>query len=120
MNFIEGEIAQVTDRGYSVRLSDDASVSFTGNSVKKGDKVTLGVRPEHLDLSGKGELKLEGRIEIVERLGETGYAHISTGSGRPLIAEVRGGKTGEPGQGVTLSATLGHTHLFDEAGRRIG
>jgi ABC-type sugar transport system ATPase subunit len=120
MNFIEGEIAEVTDRGYSVRLGDDASVSFTGNGVKKGHKVTLGVRPEHLDLSGKGDLKLEGRIDIVERLGETGYAHISTGSGRPIIAEVRGGKTGEPGQAVTLSATLGHTHLFDEAGQRIG
>jgi ABC-type sugar transport system ATPase subunit len=119
MNFLDGEVAQVTDKGYAVRLADNSTVSYSGNGVKKGHKVTLGVRPEHLDLSDKGDLKLEGRIDIVERLGETGYAHVSTGSGKPIIAEVRGGKTGEPGQAVTLSATLGHTHLFDEAGQRI-
>jgi ABC-type sugar transport system ATPase subunit len=119
MNFLEGEVAQVTDKGYAVRLSDNSTVNYTGNGVKKGNKVTLGVRPEHLDLGDKGDLKLEGRIDIVERLGETGYAHVSTGSGKPIIAEVRGGAAGEPGQTVTLSATLGHTHLFDEAGQRI-
>ncbi len=88
--------------------------STAGQATTPGGE-WLAAAPKH-----KGDLKLEGRIDIVERLGETGYAHVSTGSGRPIIAEVRGGRTGEPGQAVTLTATLGHTHLFDEAGQRIG
>ena len=81
--------------------------------------MTIGVRPEHLTVEGGGALKLRGSIDLIERLGETGYAHVATQHGNPLIAEVRGDIAKKPGEAVTLAADADHVHLFDGEGVRV-
>ena len=83
---------------------------------KPGDKVTLGSRPEHIQFGVKGRMQLKGKVDIIERLGEIGYAHVSLPSGQTIIAQVNG----EPpvGNGATVSLALSpqQIHIFCEDG----
>jgi multiple sugar transport system ATP-binding protein len=100
----------------------DAVYPVTGQTLSSaGNKITLGVRPEDLDLSDHG---LPVQVELVEVLGADAYVHgilRSEGSDLPVIARVDGRKPPEKGQTVHLTAKEGHTHLFNgESGLRLG
>jgi ABC-type sugar transport system ATPase subunit len=88
------------------------------SQAKAGDTVTLGFRPEHMMPGKKGALQLKGTVDIIERLGETGFMHVRLDSGSTIIAAI----TGDPGikSGVTASVSLDpkHLHLFDNSGKR--
>jgi ABC-type sugar transport system ATPase subunit len=88
-------------------------------AVKIGDAVTLGCRPEHITLKGKGALKLKGTIDIIERLGETGFAHLRLNSGNTIIAEVRGDPGIKSGATASISLDADHLHIFDARGNRF-
>jgi multiple sugar transport system ATP-binding protein len=75
--------------------------------------ITLGVRPEDLDLSEHG---LPVQVELVEVLGADAYVHgilESEGAELQVIARVDGRRPPQKGQTVHLTAKEGHTHLFN-------
>ncbi|QRO02309.1 sn-glycerol-3-phosphate ABC transporter ATP-binding protein UgpC [Archangium violaceum] len=54
--------------------------------LDEGARVTIGVRPEQLSLGGSGQGALEGRIEVIERLGSDAYAYLAVpGLGRLTV-----------------------------------
>jgi ABC-type sugar transport system ATPase subunit len=81
-----------------------------------GDKLTLGLRPEHLIVGKPG---ISGDIDIVERLGETGFAHVTVGSGQTVIAEVRGESGLRSGDRVSLGFQDINLHFFDGQGAAL-
>jgi ABC-type sugar transport system ATPase subunit len=87
-------------------------------SCKTGDMLSLGCRPEHMTLSA-GKLQLKGTIDIIERLGESGFAHVRLASGQVVITEVRGDPGVSNGDAATLSLDPGHLHLFGADGQRM-
>ncbi len=87
--------------------------------AKPGDIITLGCRPEHTALDGRRALKFKGTVDIIERLGETGFAHMRLASGQTIIAEVRGDPGVEIGHTANISVDEQHVHLFDEGGMRL-
>jgi len=88
-------------------------------SCKAGDLVTLGCRPEHMTLGGTGAFKLNGTIDLIERLGESGFAHVQLPSGQMVIAEVRGDPGIGSGQRATLTFMADHLHIFNAEGLRL-
>ena len=88
-------------------------------SCKPGDVVTLGCRPEHMSLGGSNTHKLNGTIDLIERLGESGFAHVRLPSGQTVIAEVRGDPRTGSGQTAKLSFASDHIHIFNAEGRRL-
>ena len=85
-----------------------------------GPKITLGVRPEDLELSEHG---IPVTVEVVEELGADAYIYATLKSGDdslPIIARVDGRKPPEKGSTVHFTAKSGHVHLFDAAtGQRV-
>ncbi|MDP9221378.1 MAG: sn-glycerol-3-phosphate ABC transporter ATP-binding protein UgpC [Actinomycetota bacterium] len=83
--------------------------------------ITIGVRPEDLELSDKG---IPVTIELVEELGADANVHGSLRSGEtdlPIVARVDGRRPPEKGSTVHFTPKQGHVHLFDtETGQRIG
>src|SRR5258705_158182 len=53
MNFAEGEVVSGTS-GLALKLPDGALIPLAQTSATPGAKVTLGVRPEHIETSGGG------------------------------------------------------------------
>ena len=89
--------------------------------IAEGSKVTLGIRPEHMRVAaGEGELQLPAVVDLVERLGETGYVHVRLASGAVAIAEIRGDTGLRTGDRTRVELDPAHLHLFGEDGQRLG
>ena len=85
-----------------------------------GRSLTLGVRPEDLDLADRG---IPVQVEVVEVLGADAYVHgtlASEGTDLPFIARVDGRRPPEKGETVHFHPKEGHVHLFNnETGLRL-
>jgi sn-glycerol 3-phosphate transport system ATP-binding protein len=81
--------------------------------------VTVGLRPEHLELTGEnGPLPL--RIELLERLGADTILHGRLPDGTALIARTGGIAALNLGETVRLIIAPEQIHLFDaQTGRRL-
>jgi multiple sugar transport system ATP-binding protein len=85
--------------------------------AKEGDKVTVGIRPEHLhiDLPDYG---VSARIMAVESLGDAAYLYAETGVAPDgLIARIPPLERHARGETLKLGATPEHCHLFNAEGQ---
>ena len=117
MNFLSATV----QRAGSLTLADGQSLSVKlPAACTKDDKVTLGCRPEHMKIGGDPDLNLRGTVDIIERLGETGFAHVRLTSGQTVIVEVRGDPGIRSGDATSVSLDRDHLHIFDLNGHRVG
>jgi multiple sugar transport system ATP-binding protein len=83
-------------------------------ATKGGRKITVGVRPEDMDLVGDGQ-GLRTTINLVEELGADAYvygvAQIDN-EDHDIIARVDGRRPPAKGEDVTFAPKQGHVHLF--------
>jgi ABC-type sugar transport system ATPase subunit len=77
------------------------------------------VRPEHLRITDQGPFGVSGVVELVERLGESSFAHIRRADDKMLVVEVRGRETPAVMETVTFRGALQDIHVFDASGQRI-
>ena len=88
-----------------------------------GQTVTLGVRPEDLDVVPAGS-GLEVAVDVVEELGADAYVYGRStvgGSEQHMVIRVDGRKPPRGGDSIHVAPTEGHVHLFDaESGLRLG
>ncbi len=116
MNFLEvdvtrtGDAVQLKGDGIDIPLPDRYMEGFKKFS---GNGLTVGVRPEHLDVqvtppSGK----LTGNADVVEYLGNEELIHLSVG-GHDIVALIGSEHRVKPGDDLTLNISLDKVHLFD-------
>jgi ABC-type sugar transport system ATPase subunit len=119
MNFFEAQVESV--EGGFARLAGAGfrNLDLAATSLTVGDTLTLGVRPEHLVRGTNGPFVAEGVVELVERLGESSFAHVRRVDDRLFVAEVRGRETPTPGERVTLIAAAQDVHVFDASSLRV-
>jgi ABC-type sugar transport system ATPase subunit len=116
MNFLPG----AADAEGGVDLGNGLSIKVAlPSSVKRGEPLTIGIRPEHMSLSGSSDISIAATVELIERLGETGYAYLRLAGGQGIVSEVLGEPGKVNGEPVTVSFARQHMHLFDAEGRRI-
>jgi len=88
----------------------------------KAATITVGLRPEDLEIASKG---IEAEIDVVEELGADAYLYThsavnSVEAGGEIVARVDATNHPKPGQTVKLAPKGGVTHLFDvETGARL-
>ncbi|HET9633747.1 MAG TPA: TOBE domain-containing protein, partial [Terrabacter sp.] len=96
-----------------------------------GRDVTIGVRPEDLELSSDAS-GIPVTVDVVEELGADAYIYGSTeqklleatgenAGAVPFIARVDGRRPPEKGEKIYLKPKPGHVHVFNsESGLRVG
>ncbi|HSC24034.1 MAG TPA: TOBE domain-containing protein, partial [Casimicrobiaceae bacterium] len=83
-----------------------------------GQPVTYGVRPDHLELAGRGS-GVPGEIVVVEPTGSETELVVKVGAAQ-LVVEAHGRATVRPGDKVTFAVNPTNVHLFDQkSGRRL-
>ncbi|GGB94203.1 sugar ABC transporter ATP-binding protein [Marinobacterium zhoushanense] len=114
-----------------VKASDAASVTVAldsgpvytlpldGRTVKVGDVVTFGVRPEHIQVADAGVSEFSVKLDVTEHLGADTYCYVKAPNGETLTVRASGDYMGRYGQEVSLVPELAHCHLFDAEGRAI-
>lgn len=123
MNFIRAEAESADAQQVTVKLPDGARVRCTvdGTGVKRGEQLTLGVRPEHL-VVGAADNVLTARVNFVESLGGTTYAYADfpgMKDDEALTVELDGALRPSAGDALTLGAPAERCHLFDGQGRAL-
>ena len=120
MNFIPATLAGEEGATAAVRLADGsiAEVAADVGRVRAGAALTLGVRPEHLQLANAAEGGISATVALVEYLGDVVLVHLQVaGVDGTLAAKVNAGSAVPAvGARVGLRFDAGHAYLFDDAG----
>ncbi|TDU04840.1 carbohydrate ABC transporter ATP-binding protein (CUT1 family) [Streptomyces sp. 846.5] len=126
MNLVEVPLADGGVKfGESVIPVSRAAVD---EAAAAGDRtVTIGVRPEHLDLVGEGDSKvgngLAVTVNVVEELGADGYVYGTAKVGdedKDLVVRVSGRAVPQKGEVLHVVPRAGETHVFStSSGARL-
>ena len=127
MNFFDAELIenagkyQVEVDGVRVELSEEKEKNLAAKGVKS-QKVTLGIRPEHIALSEPGAQAVTGKIDVAEMMGSAIHLHV-TAAGKDTIIIVQtmdlNGRTLSDlaiGEEVSFKFRGSEVHVFDEDG----
>jgi len=131
--FVAGFIGSPAMNILTARVgADGATVALPGGDVlalpegrfsaEADRQVTLGIRPEHLELAGDGDGIAHLSVQVVEQLGADTLIHGRFGSDRTdLTVRLRGTVNLKPDEVLPLRVAPEHLHLFDPAdGARLG
>ncbi len=119
MNVLPGRLVSV-ENGYAIVevYRGQVRAAVDARRARPGDKVWLGIRPEHLSEGGSetgASLRLALRQK--ERLGDVSLLYLEGEPDAPLVTlRVEGASMAQPGSEVGLYIRPEHCHLFDEAG----
>ena len=127
MNFFDAKLIenagkyQVEVDGIRVELSEEKENNLAAKGVKS-QKVTLGIRPEHISLSEPGAQAVTGKIDVAEMMGSAIHLHV-TAAGKDTIIIVQtmdlNGRTLSDlaiGEEVSFKFRGSEVHVFDEDG----
>ena len=119
MNFLAAEFVEGSAQHATVKLAGGETVrcDVDGSAGRPGDKLTLGVRPEHFVVGGATN-RLDATVTFVEQLGSTTHAYCAfPGVQEDLTCELDGRMRVQSGQRLTLSVPADAGYLFDAEGR---
>jgi multiple sugar transport system ATP-binding protein len=119
MNFLPGEVRGAAADGVNVALAGggEIRVPVDNGRLRAGDKVTLGVRPEHLELGAGGDLA--GDVIVAERLGGDTYLYLRSPSRPLLVVQADGSDATRVHDRVDVRIEPETCHLFDAEGRSL-
>jgi len=117
MNFIKSDIVSATAKEAKVAVPGGGTVTVSAPGRKAGEKVTLGMRPEHMNYDPKGPVK--ATVANVEQLGDSHLIYGRLADGSQLLARAAGQTAAQADEVISLSAEQSRCHLFDENGQRI-
>jgi multiple sugar transport system ATP-binding protein len=121
MSFLPVTAVAVSSEGVQVSLPGGAllTVPVTGEPIKAGDALTLGLRPEHLSERGEGDAQIPVKTLVVEHLGGETFTHAQTDDGHDLMVKGEGMSAVKAGQLLRVGVQGHRCHLFDEQGQAL-
>jgi len=122
MNFLPALVLRVEHEDVMVQLpetNETVLVHACGASLQPGQAVTLGIRPEHLDVSDATSAGLTREVILVERLGEQTYVHLEQPGGQPLVAKAAGNTAIQRGHRLRFGVPAAAAYLFDSNGMAL-
>ena len=120
MNLLPGTV----EAGGLVRLSATSGAPIplpAAATLPAGQAVTIGLRPEALELDREAgpDPALSGEILSLEQLGNISYAHVQCDGLPPIIVQLHASATHARGSKATATFSAGDIHLFDGTGQAV-
>jgi multiple sugar transport system ATP-binding protein len=120
MNFLAGSVEGSGSNGAEIRGPSGLRLSApAGESLRGGEAVTIGVRPEHFVLAEPGAGMLVGEVQLAEHLGGETFLYVALQSGESIVVELPGQAAPASGERVGLDFDAGAAHVFGAEGRRV-
>lgn len=106
MNFLDG-----TSKGDGVDVPAlKGSFKIPVAIPATGTDVSLGIRPEHIEIDLKGDTHT---VDLTEALGGVSYAYLLSDTGEKIIVEERGDERSAIGERVGIKFPVDRAMLFD-------
>jgi multiple sugar transport system ATP-binding protein len=120
MNFLEATVVGRQEGAVDVRLDDGTQLALPRDpgGARDGDRLTLGIRPEHLAISASdGEHpRAHVAVNLTEPLGGESFVYGSLQSGEPITIKQPGQIFIKSGAEIAVSIDPALCHLFDREG----
>ncbi|AYG63109.1 sn-glycerol-3-phosphate ABC transporter ATP-binding protein UgpC [Rhizobium jaguaris] len=126
--FVAGFIGSPRMNMIEAEWASDGSAKVPGGCIKTdirkaslapGDKLMLGMRPEHLVVVPDSNDAIRVTVDFDEYLGGTRYLYCQTEDGQSLIAEYREGPDVQRGDVLYLRCAPERRRYFDGQGNRL-
>jgi multiple sugar transport system ATP-binding protein len=117
MNFIDSQILLADTTGVKLALPGGGSVvaKVDGSRAIAGEKVKLGVRPEHLSAIG-GAASFTARIEVIEQLGDSHFLYVRAADGKLITLRHAGDAPAIAQNNIVVGVPGDLLHVFREDG----
>jgi multiple sugar transport system ATP-binding protein len=120
MNMLAGRVEEAgADRALLTFEGGEVELSAPTAEVKKGEVLTIGIRPEHMQEGGDGALKVGGTVEAAEHLGEATLIYLRLADGTQTIVRAPDDTEAAPGALYEASAPERSIHLFRAEGSAL-
>jgi len=121
MNFLPGLVTAVAEDGLEVAVTGGRKVrvDVEPGNAKVGDKVTLGLRAEHIHENTGGSEQFSGQVNLVEHLGEANFIYVTLSGGQDIVVRGDGNRNVDIGEEIVLSANSNAFHVFDADGNAL-
>ncbi len=120
MNFLDARVVGSDAAGVTVELinQDRITVDVAPGQVSPGEQLTLGVRPEHLQVTREGG-DVTGEVLVAERLGGDTYLYTQIADGVMLVVQADGENPTRVHDriGVVIDGRV--CHLFKQDGSAV-
>ncbi len=115
MNFLEAQVTGRDGQGLTVTLAGGEPLAVPADpaGVAIGDRVTLGIRPEHALLAGTG---LPVQVGLIEQLGGNTVLYGTLSAQQPVVVQVVGQSAIRRGDTVHVHFPPAACHMFDAKG----
>ena len=121
MNFLESTVAKVEGTQGTVNVGGTMfALRQQLGGFKPDDKITFGIRPEHMGLTETAGVKLaDVRVDLIEHLGDQTMLYASTQGGQALTIALDGQQHLTHGSTVTAYVDPSKYHAFGADGRAL-
>ena len=117
MNLIASTVTNVVDGAAQLTLNGGSTLNVHKEKLTPGEKITVGIRPEHITISPEGSI--QGRVELVEHLGGEVIAYLSIGEGQPLTVKFTHEVAVNVGDNLRLAVHEKQVSVFDAKGAAL-
>ena len=127
MNFFEGELVKdgvkyfVELEGARIELSPEKEAKMAAKGVQ-AQKVTIGVRPEHMELTQRDGQMIRATVDVSEMMGSQINVHIRVqGKEGIMIIDTQGtnSRTFRMGEEISFTFEPAVIHVFDSEGKNL-
>ena len=117
MNMLPAKVVETSGAETTVALPSGQrlNVPVESGAARRGDAVTLGIRPEGLHKAQDGVITAD--VTLVERLGGLTLLHIKAEGGQDMTVQIEGSDATKIQEQVRLGVDKGACHLFDKNGQ---
>jgi multiple sugar transport system ATP-binding protein len=123
MNFVKAKAWSAKGGKIAVELPGNSKVTLAGAGAKvsEGQPVTLGIRPEHIQVGakGKGDGEIKGTVRLAEYLGSETMFYATAPDGTEMSVKADGLAKAASGSEMRFSLPAAACHLFDASGKAI-
>jgi multiple sugar transport system ATP-binding protein len=121
MNFIEATVANCSEADLTLTLPGGSTIALPARNVQaaSGQKVTLGIRPEHIRVDGSGAGQLIGTLRLAEYLGSETMFYLSLPDGSDISVKADGLAKARHGASMVCGLPANACHVFDQAGNTL-
>ncbi len=119
MNLMAGTLADTDGQQSVVDLENRQRIVLPIETArgKPGDRLWLGIRPEHVEPIDLPSADVEGEVLFVEQMGNETLLYVNSGYGaEPLVVRLTSRLDVKPDQRIGLRLPPERCYLFDESG----
>lgn len=124
MNYYDGRLIKNAEGKYAVRiegveivLSDDKQSHLNARNIAEKD-IIIGVRPEHISLSGDDDKMISGTVDVSEMMGSAIHLHIKACGKEGIIIvqmlDLEGSSNFKMGSAIRFTFGGNVVHVFDK------